>query len=126
VTLFDALTNPIFQNAKLSLHSVEVWSGKGTVVQATRDLGLESQPFDHNISKDQDIIICKGFLLALSYVLAIPFGGLLVMAPHCASFVFSNSSQCQCKCKNLAGDVSYPAVAAGNCMAEIAVFLFLQ
>ena len=91
---------------------------------AARACGLNCKTMELKDGPGQDLTTETGFLNAVRFVLEIKESGLLIMAPVCSSFVFPNSSKTRRTNKTPEGDLNYPPVAAGNVMADVALFLF--
>ena len=112
------------------LDVVELWSGVGSVVSAATRSGFEAVPFDKfrtagETENNEDILTESGFALALSLVLRLRPGGLLIMAPVCSSWIFLCKHQTgRCKANGYAGDSKCRSVREGNKMAEVAAFLY--
>ncbi len=64
-----------------------------------------------------------GFLSAVVGVLSVVEGGLVWLAPVCASFVWMNSSNTKRRKGHEEGDESYTPVHEGNLQAQVAGFL---
>jgi hypothetical protein len=117
------------------LDIVELWSGVASVVRAARLDGLRAEPFDINRVPGrtdsevphvtENIIQKAGFMNALNLVLRVRKGGLVWMAPVCASWGWMRLAQTKRSiANNYVGDLSLPTVCTGNLMADIAVFFY--
>lgn len=103
----------------------ELWSGCGSIAVAARRRDHATVEFDLANSPAEDLTTLSGFRLALSLVLRLRRGALLMMAPVCSSFGWMNASRC-CRTaeNNFTGKISYDKVHAGNVMADVAAFFF--
>ena len=125
ITLLSALTDPQWLDPGLVLEVVEIFAGVAAVTAAASSRGFAATAIDIVFErKKHNLLERSGFLLALACVLALPPGGLLILAPVCSSFVFPNSSRTKRKRTNFVGDVTYRPVRDGNSLAETAIFLF--
>ena len=117
------------------LEVVELWSGVGAVARAARKVGAAAQEFDINRvpgATDTDdpeltenILLEAGFLRALSLAMRLRKGGLLWMAPVCASWVFLCISRTKRhKAARYEGNVGCASVRDGNQMACMAALLY--
>ena len=107
------------------LDVVELWSGVGSVAKAAMKKHLAVSCFDVRDDPSEDLTTLAGFRKALSLVLRLKKGGLLVMGPPCRSFVWMNSSNCKrTEDDGYMGDWSYEAVHEGNVMLDVALFFF--
>ena len=117
------------------LYVVELWSGVGAVARAARKVGAAAQEFDINRvpgATDTDdpeltenILLEAGFLRALSLAMRLRKGGLLWMAPVCASWVFLCISRTKRhKAARYEGNVGCASVRDGNQMACMAALLY--
>ena len=125
ISLFSALVDPQWREPGLALQAVEIFAGVAAVTTAATRAGHVAEAIDVVIGgKRHDLLTRGGFLTALACVLALPPGGLAVLAPVCSSFVFPNSSRTGRKRGNFAGDARYLPVKRGNAMAAVSMFLF--
>ena len=136
ITVFGfSLADFVSDGRRRDMNVVEIWSGVGAIVAAAAAQGLQAAPFDkyrtpgvtdtQNAESTEDILSQVGFLRAVHLVTRLVEGGLLWLAPVCASFVFMNASRCKRRESNgFRGDVGYQPVADGNLGADIAAFLF--
>ena len=132
-TLERALQDPAAA-APRNLDVVELWSGVGAVAGAAARCGMRVKTFDRDrmpgvadrrSAESENILAPAGFYRALSYVLALVPGGLLVMAPECRSFHnFLNTRNTKRSLQNPEGDETYEPVASGNAQATVAAFLY--
>ena len=134
LTVQDVLNNRTLTNLPRDLDVVELWSGKATVYHAARAQQFSAAQFDKNRlpgitdkpgRRCEDLLRQDGFTNALRLVMRLRPGGLLWQGVQCSSFVFADSSKCQRKADNVAGDATYQPVVDGNRMAEIAAFFFV-
>ncbi len=108
------------------LHCVEMWAAAGRVAAAAKDQGYNSATVEIQADPaNQDLTSKAGFEYAVGLILQLAKGGLLMMAPVCSSWTFANVSNTKRSKTNPAGDLTYPAVLAGNLMVEVAVFCML-
>ena len=120
------------------LDVVELWSGVGAITSAAENAGFIAKPFDkfrrpgvtdiENPSTTEDILLEAGFRRALGLVLRVRAGGLVWMAPVCASWIFlslKHTQRTRAHGPKFAGNLKYIPVQHGNRMAEMAAFLFL-
>ena len=128
-TLVQALQHPAACMSR-TVDCLELWAGVGSVAHAARNMGFKSIAVDKLDCPDgactelYDITSRKGFERAMTYVLSVVVGGLLVMAPCCSSFGFLNLSKTKRSVNNPEGDISYNKVQDGNSQAMAAAFLF--
>lgn len=125
VSLFSALTDDRWKDCALAISAAEIFAGVAAVIAAVHQLTPKlGHAIDVTIDRlRHDLLTRQGFLLALAAVLALPPGGLLILAPPCSSFVFANSSRTKRKRHNFAGDQRYSPVKEGNQLAETSIFL---
>ena len=116
-----------------SLHVGELWAGVGAVAGAGAVAGFSSQAFDKNRvpgvtdvdgPSSEDVLVPSGFWNALTCVLSIVEGGLLMMAPCCKSMGFMNRKNTCRTSENPEGNLMCAAVQDGNAQAKVAAFLF--
>ena len=132
-TLERALQDPAAA-APRNLDVVELWSGVGAVARAAARRAMHTKTFDRarvpgttdgRGAASENILAPAGFYKALSYVLALAPGGLLIMAPECRSFHHVlNVRNTKRSLEDPAGDETYAPVATGNAQAAIAAFLY--
>ena len=114
-----------YKHTERDLDLVELWSGRGTLVLAARDRGLQATGFDKAYHDSQDITTLHGFRAALNVVFRLKPGALLWQGVVCSSFTFPNSSRCRRTRWNLAGDGGYDKVRTGHLMAQIVGFFMV-
>ena len=114
------------------LQVVELWSGMGAIVAVDKKHNYNTATFDLNQmpgvtdtprERCEDIIVLEGFQKAISFVLCLGEGALLVLGPDSSSFTFPNSGRHKRHLGHEHGDLLYPPVNVGNLMAVIALFL---
>ena len=134
LTVLAVCADPDFVSRPRDLHVVEIFAGVGSVVLAARQAGLQAVAFDKSRvlgrTDDpegptcEDLTTRRGFLNAVGLVIRLRVGGLLWLAPACASWVWLNLSNTRRSVANdYYGDMRYPPVADGNLLAEISAFL---
>ena len=121
-TIAFILASPLFTALPRDLDIVEICSGVGAITQAGWDAELNAAPFDKfringitNIigsPHNEDLTTEPGFLNAVKLVMRLRVGGLLWLAPVCASWVYLNVSRTKRSVENdYWGDTNYPPVA---------------
>ena len=132
-TLQMVLESPQALTGARNLDVAELWSGKGSVKKAAENQGYRAAKMDKYNTPGvtdkpgpdcEDIISTDGFAFAVRVVLSLCPGGLLVMAPTCASFIWMNISKTGRSRINPTGDLNYPPVREGNMEGAAAAFLF--
>ncbi len=117
-----------------NLHVGEVFAGVGAVWRSAEGVGYRGRGFDKDskpcvtdTEKDlpcQDLNTQTGFLNAVAMVARILPGGLLWLAPVCASWCWLNLSKTKRCLENLFhGDLHYEPVRIGNHLANVTAFL---
>ena len=114
-----------FHGLPRNLDLVELWSGTEALTRAARSRRLRAEPFDILRSPGEDITNESGFRKALGLVMRLREGGLLWQGVLCSSFVFANSKLHGRRRGSPEGDATYPPVAVGNLMADIAALFLL-
>ena len=102
-TALSLLADPRFASSPRDLDIVELFSGVGSIAQAAQRLGFAAQAFDKGRCPPnsnsplspacEDLTVPAGFFNAAALVVRLRVGGLLWMAPVCASWVFYNVSR---------------------------------
>ena len=125
-TVAAVLSSPYFLGLPRDLKLLEVWAGLKRCHRAAVALGLPADTVEiEDDSVHQDMTTRAGFEYALTRVMRLAVGGLLVLTPVCSSFVFANMSHTHRNKNNYSGDETYWQVRDGNAMARAAVFLVL-
>jgi hypothetical protein len=118
------LRDPVLAGLDRDLNVVELWAGKKAVADGAGRRGFAVATAElHDDPIGQDLTTPLGFQFAVGLVMRLARNGLLVMAPTCSSFVFSNMSRTKRGQHNYVGDETYPPVRWGNIQAQVAAFL---
>jgi len=130
-TVQDALAR--FISAPRYRDVAEIFSGVEAIVRAANDQGFQAAAFDKCRVPGQtdgpgrlseDLCTEAGFLNALTLVATLRVGGLLWLAPVCASWIWLNLHRTQRRSANQYwGDSTYHAVRLGNHLATVTIFL---
>ena len=91
-TVWEVLTGPVWVASSVvrDLDCAELWCGVGAIFRAAAVSGLRSHGFDKARETADDILTQEGFFRALQLTLRLSLGGLLWLAPVCASWVSLN------------------------------------
>lgn len=123
LTVASVLSDPTWTQVAQDLDVVELWSGVGAVFSYARSVGLHAEEMDIRNGPHNDLTTEGGFHMAVSLVMRLKPGGLLVEAPDCSSWTFPASSTHQRTKNNIEGNTNNAWVCAGTLMARIAGFL---
>ena len=129
LTVSGVLSDPRFRELPRTLDVLELWSGAGTVVRAAQSIGLQAQGFDKFRIVDQtleseDLCTLTGVSNAITLLMSIVEGGLLVEAPCCSSWTWPNVAKTQ-RHHSISGNTEYDKVRQGNIMAQVAALMFI-
>lgn len=122
-----------FRSAPRYRDVAEIFSGVGAIMGAAVDQGFQAAAFDKCRVPGQtdgpgplseDLCTEAGFLSALALVATLRVGGLLWLAPVCASWIWLNLKRTQRRFDNQYwGDSTYNPVRIGNHLATVTIFL---
>jgi len=122
-----------FRSAPRYRDVVEIFSGVGAIMGAASDQGFQAAGFDKFRVPGQtdgpgpsseDLCTEAGFLNALALVATLRVGGLLWLAPVCASWIWLNLRRTMRRFDNqFWGDTTYDPVRIGNHLATVTIFL---
>jgi hypothetical protein len=122
-----------FHSAPRYRDVVEVFSGVGSIMGAAVGQGFQAAAFDKCRVPGQtdgpgplseDLCTEAGFLSAVALVATLRVGGLLWLAPVCASWIWLNLKRTMRRSDNQYwGDTTYDPVRIGNHLATVTIFL---
>ena len=133
LTVATLLACAHLSGAPRDLDAVEIFSGVGSIAAAAQSQGFAARPFDKyrvmgctdvDGETSEDMTVKSGFMNAVELVFRLRLGGLLWLAPVCASWIGLNISRTRRSAANMYhGDTTYPKVAQGNVMATACAML---
>ena len=101
--------------------ALELFAGEKAVTRACARHGYTAVPYEKKDTPAFDILSIGGFILALTLVLSLKFGGFLLAAPVCSTWVWMSRASTGRKLANPGGSTASCAMA--NIMVSRVCFL---
>ena len=109
-----------------NVHFFDFFSGVGQATKTFRERGFRTQHFDLSDGPQYDITCRVGFIWALTIILSMVPGGLILLGPPCSLWVYMSSSYHGRNLANPEGDCRREGVRAANMLIRnVCVLMFI-
>ena len=123
-TLSSVLSDSSWDQVQRDLKVAEIFSVAQSACKAAGALGFAACAYD-KFHGHPCILTRAGFMHALTLVMRVQCGGLVLVSPCCSSWGYPNVSKTKRSKERPAGDCSYSKVRDGNFMARVALFFYV-